>query len=155
MDNPYQAIIALLQDKGVPFKQLEHEPVFTSQQAAAVRGLTLEQGAKSLLFKTKQGFVLVVLPGDKRVDSKRLKKLLDVSDVRFASPEEVKTQMGCEIGACYPFGLVAGLRTIVDASLSNQDTISFNPGRHDRSIKIAFSDYVRLANPEIASISSE
>jgi Ala-tRNA(Pro) deacylase len=149
MTNPYEKIEGLLRQHDVEFVKLDHEPVYTSEQAAAVRGINLESGAKSLLFKTKIGFVLVVVPGSKRVDSKKLKKLLGVKDVRFATPEEVKEQMGCEIGSCYPFGNVAGLRTLVDKSLGQNDIISFNPGRHDISIKMQYADYAKLASPEV------
>ena len=154
MINPYQKILDLLNQRNIEFEKLEHEPVYTSEQAAAVRGISIESGAKSLLFKTKVGFVLVVVPGNQRVDSKKLKKLLGVKDVRFATPEEVKEQMGCEIGSCYPFGNVAGLRTLVDNSLSRNEIISFNPGRHDTSIKMRYADYQKLAEPEQVEVIS-
>jgi Ala-tRNA(Pro) deacylase len=150
--DPYETIIQALEGARMAYQRLEHEPVFTSEQAAAVRGLSLSQGAKALLFQTKAGYVLVVLPGDRRVDSKKLRKLLGVSDVRFASPEAVKQLMGCEIGSCYPLGFLAGLRTLMDASLGQNDTISFNPGRHDVSIVMAYRDYLALAKPEIVSV---
>ena len=152
MTNPYQKILDLLNQHNVKFEQLKHEPVYTSEQAAAVRGISIESGAKSLLFKTKAGFVLVVVPGSQRVDSKKLKKLLGVKDVRFATPEEVKEQMSCEIGSCYPFGSIAGLRTLVDKSLGKNEVISFNPGRHDTSIKMPYTEYRKLVNPEVVEV---
>jgi len=153
MTEPYEAIIRLLDEAHIEYEKIEHEPVFTSEQAAAVRGMQLGQGAKSLLLKTKDGeFVLAVMPGDKRADSKKLKDVLHTKSLRFAMPEEVVEHMGCEIGACYPLGVVAGLRTLVDTSLGQNQIISFNPGRHDVSIKMKYADYVKLANAEIVSI---
>jgi len=152
MKDPYGAITRLLDEAHVAYETIEHEPVYTSEQAAAVRGLSMQQGAKSLLFKTKIGFVLVVVPGDKRVDSKKLKLALGVKDVRFASPEEVKEQMGCEVGSCYPFGNLAGLRTLVDKTLGQNEVISCNPGRHDISLKFSYSEYEDLAKPELIDV---
>ena len=153
MKDPYEAIIGLLDETHTAYEQIEHAPVFTSEQAAAIRGMTLKQGAKSLLMKTKEGlFVLVVLPGDKRVDSKKLKALLGTKEIRFASPDEVEASMGCKIGSCYPFGVIAGLRTLVDESLADNAVISFNPGRHDISIKMKYTDYVTLSHPEVMSV---
>jgi len=154
MRDAYDKIIELLKSNGAWFEQIEHEPVFTSEQAAAVRGLEIGQGAKSLLFKAKPDFVLAVLPGDKKVDFKKLKDTLHVKEIRFATPEEVVEKMSVEIGACYPFGNVVGLRTIVDTSLARQEIISCNPGRHDVSIKFKFADYQRIAKPEIADITA-
>lgn len=153
MKEPYEAIIRLLDETHTTYEKFEHEPVFTSEEAAAVRGVNMSQAAKSLLFKTKAGdFVLVVLPGDKRVDSRKLKELLHTKVIRFATPEEVEEQMGCKIGSCYPLGVIVGLRTLVDKSLGQNEEIFFNPARHDVSIKMKYADYVRLAKPEIVRI---
>ncbi len=152
--NRYEKIVELLKSNDVWFETIEHEPVFTSEQAAAVRGLKIEQGAKSLLFKADKGFALVVLGGDKKVDWKKLKQVLGAKNIRLARAEEVVRQMDVEIGACYPFGNVAGLKTLVDKSLAKQEIISCNPGRHDVSIKFKFQDYQKLVKPEIVDVIS-
>ena len=153
MDNPYEAIIRLLDEAHIQYEKFEHEPVFTSEEAAAVRGVSTSRAAKALLFKTKEGsFVLVVLPGDKRADSRRLKDYLRTKSIRFATPEEVEDQMGCKIGSCYPLGVVAGLRTLVDMSLAQNEEIFFNPARHDVSIKMKYMDYQRLAKAEVVDL---
>ena len=152
--SPYEKIIELLKSSDVWFEEIKHKPVFTSEQAAAMRGLKLEQGAKSLLFKAGDEFVLAVVGGDKKIDWKKLKNTLLFKQIRMAKPEEVVGQMGVEIGACYPFGNVANLRTLVDKNLAKQEIISCNPGRHDISIKFKFSDYQKLVKPEIADLTS-
>jgi len=150
MKDPYEAIVRLLDEAHIEYERFEHEPVFTSEEAAAVRGVSMSQAAKALLFKTKEGnFVLVVLPGDKRADSRKLKDYLGTKGIRFATPEEVEEKMGCKIGSCYPLGTVAGLRMLVDKSLAQNKEIFFNPARHDVSIKMKYADYIKLANPEL------
>ena len=151
--NPYQRIISLLEDNSVDYTELDHDPVYTSEEAAKVRGMSLNEGAKSLLLKTKDKFVLVVLSGSKKLDSKKLKKTVGVRDVRFATPADVKEIMGCIVGACYPFGSVAGLATYLDQSLLAQAKISFNPGLHHKSIKIKLEDYLKVEKPVEVDIS--
>ena len=153
MFNPYEEIIKLLKTNNIDYKETEHEPVYTSEQAAKVRGVSISQGAKSLLLKAKDNFVLAVLPGDRKLDSKRFKNLLKIRDFHFALPEEVKDKMGCEIGACYPFGNLIGLPTYVDNSLSKNEIISFNPGVHNRSIEITWRDFYSLVKPKMVDIS--
>lgn len=153
MQNPYDAIIELLKNSHIKYETLRHEPVFTSKQAAKIRGTSLKQGAKALLLKADGEFILAVLPGDRRMDSKKMKAFLSVKDLRFATPEEVEQTMGCKIGACYPFGNLIGVRMIVDPLLGENEIISFNPGVHDKSLKMNYTDYERIARPEIASIS--
>ena len=155
MKEPYEAIIRLLDETHTNYEKFEHEPVFTSEEAAAVRGVSMSHAAKSLLFKTKEDdFVLVVLPGDKRADSRKLKDYLHTKSIRFVTPEEVIEQMGCQTGACYPLGVVASLRTLVDRSLGHNDAIFFNPGRHDVSIKMSYRDYEKLAVPELVNVAN-
>lgn len=152
MQNPYKEIIKLLNSQTIEYEILEHEPICTSRQAAKIRGVSLQQGAKSLLLKAGDKFILVVLPGDKKLDSKKLKQKLGIKNLRFATPGEVKEIMGCEIGACYPIGTIIGIKPLVDTLLTKNEVISFNPGVHDKSIKIQWSDYQRLTTPELIDI---
>ena len=149
----YKAMVDTLRVNGIKYEETEHEPVYTSEQAATIKGFSLEGGAKSLLLKANDSFVLVVLSGSKKLDSKKVKLALGTKKLRFATTEEVKQHMGCEVGACYPFGSIAKLRTYVDESLLNQSTISFNPGAHDKSIKLKLDDYLMLESPTRISVS--
>src|SRR4051794_35145758 len=60
-----------LQAAGVPFTVLRHEPVYTSEQAATVRGSPLSSGAKALVLKAGDAFILAVLPADRKLDSRK------------------------------------------------------------------------------------
>ncbi len=155
MHNPYSAIIDLLESHKIPFEIIEHEPVFTSDQAATVRGITADAGAKSLLLNADGKFVLCILPGSARLDSKKVKKLLGAKNLRFAKPEEVLAVMGCEVGSCYPFGNLLGITTFVDPSLSKHEIISFSTGVHTKSIKMQWKDYEKITKPNLTTICVE
>lgn len=155
MENPHQKIIEFLESNGIEYKETVHEPVFTSEQAAKIRGVSLSTGAKALLLKLESGFVLALLPGDRRLDSKKLKKIIGTKNISFASPEQVEETMGCKIGACYPFGHVANLRTYADFALSKNEIINFNAGLHDHSIEMKWADFYRVEKPVMADFSKE
>src|SRR5947208_5546810 len=87
-----------LKESGVTFTVLRHEPVFTSELAAAVRGTPLASGAKALVVRAGDGFVLLVLPADRKLDSRKAKAGLGVKNVRFASREEVEQLTGLQPG---------------------------------------------------------
>lgn len=152
MLNPYKYIIQLLQRNKIEFQLIEHAPVYTSKQAANVRGLNMSEGAKSLLLKTDKIFILAILPGDKKLDSKKLKRALGIKDLRFSTSEEVEKIMGCQVGACYPFGEPSKTKTLVDKSLSLNEFISFNPGVHNKTIRIRWDDYQKLTQPKLLDI---
>lgn len=153
--NPYQKIIDLLKSNKVAYSEFEHEPVYTSKEAAKVRGVSASRGVKSLLLKAKTSFVLAILSGDKKLDSKKFKKLPTIKDFRFATPEEVKEIMGCEIGACYPFGSIAKLPMYADKSLDESGEIYFNPGVHTKTIKMNWEDLKLIEKPFIQELVQE
>lgn len=154
MSEPFEEIQSLLDKEHVDYELLEHDPVHTSEEAARVRDDSREIGAKSLLLKSEAGFIVAVLQGSSRLDTKKTTRHLGVArNPRFATPEEVEEQMGCQVGACYPLAHLANLRTILDEPFTRQEEISFNPGVHDKTITMPMADYIRLTQPEIATIS--
>ncbi len=149
----YEEIIKLLRANGVSYNEITHEPVYTSEQAANIRGMDLHSGAKSLLLKTDKEFVMAVLPGDQKLNSKKVKAYFKTKSLRFAKPDEVKEIMGCEIGAVYPFGNLVNINMVVDPSLGDNEHVFFNPGIHSRSIKLKWEDYLKVAHPALLEIS--
>src|SRR5689334_7740437 len=98
-----------LQQGGVPFHVLRHEPVYTSEQAAAVRGTSLASGAKALVVKAGDRFVLFVLPADRKLDSRKARDVVGVRSLRFGTREEVQERTGLQPGSIPPFGSLFGL----------------------------------------------
>lgn len=153
--DPYSEIVKLLENHGVSYQVISHEPVFTSKQAEDVSGLSLSQGAKTILLSSKSIFILAVLPGNRKLDTKRIARHLGLGKIRFASESEVEQVMHCKVGACYPFGSFINIRVIVDPALAQEKEIAFNPGKNDQSIIMDSCDYLRVAMPEMLSITKE
>jgi Ala-tRNA(Pro) deacylase len=96
-------IVHILREKGVWYETFEHEPVVTSEDAAKVRtGYTLSQGAKALIVSYKpqvqsskmktaseKSYVMLVLPGDRKLDNKKVKDILGTKSYSFADPDEL------------------------------------------------------------------
>src|SRR5882672_2538296 len=81
----FDRLSGFLQGQGVQFSVLQHAPVFTSEEAAAVRGTSLASGAKALICKADEQFVLIVLPADRRLASKQVRKVAGLKSLRFAT----------------------------------------------------------------------
>jgi Ala-tRNA(Pro) deacylase len=137
-----------LQQAGVEsYTLLFHRPVFTSEEAAAVRGTPLASGAKALVLKADDRFILAVLPADRKLDNRRLREQLGVKSLRFASREELLQLTGVPPGAVPPFGSLFGLPTYCDPALLQQTEINFNIGDNAVSMHLATQDYLRVENP--------
>lgn len=113
---------AVLERHGL--KPLEFEPgsTPTAELAAAKIGCAVGQIAKSMLFKGKDGvFRLIVCPGDRRVDNRKLKQALGVN-ARMATAEETEAMTGFRPGAVCPFG-IEGIAIFADDGLRGYPTI--------------------------------
>src|SRR5262249_20334000 len=127
-------------------------PVYTSEQAAAVRGTSLASGAKALVIKAGDQFVLFVLPADRKLDSRKAREHLGVKSLRFASREEVEQLTGLQPGSIPPFGSLFGLPTYCDGALADNASINFNAGDHCISIQMAYSDYLAVEQPVLVAV---
>ncbi len=141
-----------LSKSGRTFSVLRHEPVYTSEQAAAVRNTPLSSGAKALVVKAGERFVLLVLPADRKLDSRKARAALGVRDLRFASREEVERVTGLQPGSIPPFGSFFQLPTYCDPALGENETINFNAGDHAISVQMAYAVYVELEGPTLAAL---
>ncbi len=146
-ESVFQRVEALLRGHGVPFQILRHAPVFTSEEAATIRGTPLATGAKALVCKAPDAFVMFVLPADRRLDSNAVRRSLAWRKFRFAGREEVLEITGLAPGAIPPFGSLFGLATFCDERLGENETICFNAGDHAISVSMACADYWRVESP--------
>lgn len=149
-----ERVTELLESRGAQFEVARHAPVFTSEEAAQVRGTSLASGAKALLCKVDDRFVMFVMPADRRLDSKLARKALGIKSIRFATREEVLELTGLTPGSIPPFGQLFALPTYCDAALAQQPQINFNAGDHSVSISLAYDQYMRAENPTIAAFTA-
>lgn len=148
----FERIQERLERKGVAHTVLRHEPVFTSAQAAVVRRTALASGAKALVVKAGEAFRLLVIPADRKLDSRKARAALDVKGLRFASHEEVERLTGLPPGAIPPFGSLFNLPTVCDPALGINVAINFNAGDRAVSVQMSFEDYREIENPLMADL---
>lgn len=156
---PYCQIINLLKTHQISYEEISHAKMTRCDQEEEMTGLPSSQGAKSLLLKLKKKdiFALIVLPGDKQIDTKKCANILGEKKIRMALPNEIEEQMGCEAGACHPFGSLNSIQTIFDLSMETLEgkKVAFNPGIHTKSILLAYEDLKNLVSPEMADTSQD
>jgi Ala-tRNA(Pro) deacylase len=143
----FERIEDKLRQANVPYSVTHHAPVYTSEEAATVRGSPLASGAKALVVKAGDAFAVLVLPADRKLDSKTARASLGVKAIRFASGEEVERLTGLKPGSIPPFGSLFGLPTYCDPALGANDAINFNAGDHSISVHMTYADYLRAESP--------
>ncbi len=147
----FQHVESLLQHHGITFEVLRHEAVYTSEQAAAVRGTPLCSGAKALICKGDEQFVMFVIPADRKLASKAVRRARGWRKLRFANRQEVLEMTGLAPGSIPPFGSLFRLPTLCDRRLAENESINFNAGDHCVSVSMSYADYVDVESPELGT----
>jgi len=149
----FSRIIDVLNKEKIEHEVLEHKPVFTSKEAAAVRGTELKQGCKALICKTEEGFIQTVVSGVKELDIFKLQKMTLFKKIELANAKEVRKSTGCNIGSVPPFGNLFDLKVYFDKSVVDNDVVAFSAGTHTKSIKMKAKDLAKVVNPIVGEFS--
>lgn len=141
----------LLKENNVSYKVVTHAETYTAQETAAALHVSGNELAKSVMIKSRDGYVMLVLPASWRVDLAKLKDILKDKNLRLANEDEFKQIFPeCEPGAEPPFGNLYGLETFIDKSFTGNKQIVFNAGNHHEAVKMDYSDYANLVKPKVA-----
>lgn len=152
--NVFERLSALLDQRGITYRVFRHEAVFTSEEAARVRGTPLASGAKALICRADGRFVLFVMPADRKLDSKQVRKAFGLKSLRFATRDEVLELTKLKPGSIPPFGQLFGLQTYCDGGLADQQKINFNAGDHTISVEMNYADYAAVEQPALGCFAS-
>jgi Ala-tRNA(Pro) deacylase len=138
-----------LASEHVAFREVHHEPTYTSEESARARGEDLATGAKAILAKTDDSFRLFVVPGNEKLDSAAIKRQLHVKNIRFATQEELWELTGLVPGSVPPFGRpILPFPLYCDLAVGKvRDLVAFNAGSLTVSIVMSAADWDNLARP--------
>jgi Ala-tRNA(Pro) deacylase len=143
----------LLDERGVEYKVIHHHTDHTAQQTAYDTRTPLHEFAKTVFVWIDGRFAMAVLPGDQLVSEEKLRLALSAKVVRLASEPEFEALCpDCELGAAPPFGNLYDLPVYVSPSLAEDDQITFNAGSHQNAVRMAYADFVKLAEPEVVPL---
>jgi len=149
----FSRLKSFLDENNISYEYKEHEEVRTSEEAAKARGEDIKIGAKAMILKADDRFIMFVLSAAKKIDSRRVKEMLGVKSLRFATPEEVEKLTGCIPGGVPPFANIFGLDLIVDRTIPQNEFMAFNAGERTKSLKLKTNDYLALLKPRIEEFS--
>lgn len=131
-----------------PLRKVATPGARTVAEVCAFLNVTPQQLAKTLLYKTKQEIVAVLIRGDHEANEVKLKKLLGVTDLELADPETVAKTTGAPVGFAGPIGLknvriladqsVAAIRNlVVGGNEANHHYVNANKDRDFAIVQIA------------------
>jgi Ala-tRNA(Pro) deacylase len=144
-----QQLFAKLEALGIAQRTVEHPPVFTVEEAKALRGDLPGHHIKNLFLRNKKEEMwLVVALEDRAIDLKRLGEALGAGRLSFGSPERLRRVLGVEPGSVTPFALVndgtQAVRLALDRGLTEGGPVNAHPLVNTMTTAIASADLLRL-----------
>jgi Ala-tRNA(Pro) deacylase len=144
-----QQLFARLAALGIAQHTVEHPPVFTVEEAKALRGNLPGHHIKNLFLRNKKEEMwLVVALEDRAIDIKRLGEALGAGRLSFGSPDRLRRHLGVEPGSVTPFALVNDetrvVRLALDRGLADGGPINAHPLVNTMTTAIEIADLLRL-----------
>lgn len=140
----------------IPYEVVSHSKAYTAQDVARSLEVPGNLVAKVVIVKADGYFVMTVLPSTWRVDVKRLREVLDASEVRLATEGEITNLFpDCQVGTMPPFGNLYGVEVYVDKLLTEDESIVFEAGTYVGAMKLRYKDFATLVRPKVAAFHQE
>ena len=122
------------------------DPVFELKESGATvvlaaQAIGVQPGeiAKTISFKLKDKFILIVASGDSKIDNKKYKNYFG-EKARMLGFEEVEKVTGHPVGGVCPFGLSQELEIYLDTSLKNYKKVYPAAGSKTNIMEIAVDE---------------
>lgn len=143
-------IYKLLEELNIEYDEIEHNPVFTIEDAlkedipSKIKG---EECKNLFLCDRDKNYYLVLLEADKRTDLKELAHFLHTSKLSFARLEELKNILNLEPGSITPLGIINDYNNkvtlIIDGYFQGK-RILVHPNINTKTMALEYVDLLRV-----------
>ena len=134
------------------YEELVHKTVYTAYDAAQTLKKDLKEVAKNLLIQADKTYALVVVPADKRIDLKKLKKALGAKKVSLPKEDVIVKVLKIKPGVISSFGKLHKVETWIDQAMLGTKKVVFSTGSATNSVLMKVKDFVQLEEAKLADI---
>lgn len=115
----------------------------TVLKAADEIGVTPGEIAKSMVFKLKDGYIMIISAGDKKIDNRKFKDTFKCK-AKMASADEVLDITGHPIGGVCPYGLKTKIPIYYDKSLKDYELVYPAAGDVNAAVAVTVDDIDKI-----------
>ena len=156
MTDPASKVNDALAAWGIEHEIIEIDPDFADTvQFCEKYGYPPERSANTILVASKKGpqqyCACVVLASTQLDVNKRVRKLMGVRRVSFASAEQTKDVTGMMIGGVTPFGLPEDVPIYVDEGIDGLDYVILGSGSRSSKVKMPGAEFSKIPGAEFIS----
>jgi Ala-tRNA(Pro) deacylase len=132
---------------GIVTETRDHAPVFTVEEAQALRGEIPGGHCKNLFLKDDKGNIwLIVCLEEAQIDLKAAPARIGSRRLSFGKPELLREVLGVEPGSVTPFGLINDtenrVNVVLDATMMAHDLLNYHPLENTATTTIRSADLV-------------
>ena len=143
-----------LKENEIWHRFIEKSETIHTADAAKVSGVPLSQLTKNLVSRTDKGeYVMLVVPGNRKVDLKAAANLLRVKKVTLVPFEKAEAISGYPPGGTPSICHKIQMRTIMEKSLLQYETIYCGGGSRDKMLELKTEDVIRINKAIVGEIS--
>ncbi len=124
----------------------------TAAAAAAALRCDVAAITNSLIFELDGAPLLILASGAARVDTRYVASQLGSGRIRRADSDFVLANTGQEVGGVAPVGHPKKIRTLLDASLEEHETLWAGAGDHHSMFSISYGELRRVTAAQVLRV---
>ena len=130
------------------------QPVRTVEEAAERSKADPSEIVKTMILIADDRPIAAIVQGDRRIDLRKLRRVLKADYVRLAKPGEVLKLLGIGIGAISPLlNSMKRIRCVMDERILTKERVLAGGGSEKTLISVRPKDLAEILKPIIADIS--
>lgn len=141
-----------LKSQNVWHRFVDKPETIHTKDAALHTDIELERITKSLVFLADNKPVVVIIPGNRRVDMNKLRSALKTKDVKLVPFSKAHEYSGYDPGGTPPVNYKNIEKTVFEKALLSHETIFGGGGTRNKLLEMRTEDIIRLDNAIIAEV---
>ncbi len=151
-------VMRMLEAEGIPYQVYTFSTVVRSAEAAAqVLGIPAHEVYKTLVVLPSRGKpLLVVIPGHRTLDLKRLAHAAGEKKLRMAAHTEAEALTGLQVGGISALALLhRGFQVYLDQAAQALPELVVSAGQRGVNLRLRTDDFVRVTQARVVDVSIE
>jgi prolyl-tRNA editing enzyme YbaK/EbsC (Cys-tRNA(Pro) deacylase) len=148
-------VTQLLDELGVPHQLQPHAvEAYSAEAVAHYRGVRISQVVKCMVGTTGSEYVVMLIPGDRRLKSSKARRHLGAEQLALAPVEELTNALGLIVGAIAPLHLLGSARMLMDPSVLAEEFVDISSGDPLAGVKLRSTDLRDAVQAELVAMTS-
>ncbi|MBF0376228.1 MAG: prolyl-tRNA synthetase associated domain-containing protein [Desulfamplus sp.] len=144
-----EELLYVLSKIGINYKNHEHPPVYTVEEADKHHEGIEGVHSKNLFFKDKKNnLFLVITLSDKEISIKDIAKKIDAKNLTFGKPDLLEEVLGVTPGAVTPFAVINirdyNVKIVLDEEMMGHSLLNFHPLVNTATTTISSNDLLKF-----------